>query len=170
MHIHLKLFEEGGGAILLKHLSYVQSPFQLLSSQEWGWPNTANKIGPLSSLNNHVSHSIIVICKFANVSSIILEVDGTSDTGSEAVERSDMEADLATGVEWDTCTTNNVTIVTNIYMWHKLTNDTWREECEDRDIVSRLGASLLALIRYSKWWDDGDNNDCDEDLGISYIS
>ena len=50
-----------------------------------------------------MSHSIIVICKFANVSSIILEVDGTSDTGSEAVERSDMEADLATGVEWDTC-------------------------------------------------------------------
>ena len=63
-----------------------------------------------------MSHSIIVICKFANVSSIILEVDGTSDTGSEAVERSDMEADLATGVEWDTCRTNNVTIVTNIYM------------------------------------------------------
>ena len=50
--------------------------------------------------------------QFAN----ILEVDETSDTGSEAVERSDMEADLATGVEWDTCTTNNVTIGTNIYM------------------------------------------------------
>ena len=53
--------------------------------------------------------------QFANVSSIIKEVDGTSDTGSETVERSDMEADLATGVEWDTCTTDNVTIVTIIY-------------------------------------------------------
>ena len=43
-------------------------------------------------------------------------MDGTSDTGSDAVERSDMEADLATGVEWDTCTTDKVTIVTNIHM------------------------------------------------------
>ena len=56
-----------------------------------------------------------IYLQFANVSSIILEVDGTSDTGSDAVERSDMEADLATGVEWETCTTDKVTIVTNIY-------------------------------------------------------
>lgn len=48
-----------------------------------------------------------------------------------------MEADLATGDEWDT----------------------WREECEERDIVSRLGASLLALagssldsFPSSSWW------------------
>ena len=57
-----------------------------------------------------------IYLQFANVSSIIKEVDGTSDTGSETVERSDMEADLATGVEWDTCTTDKVTIGTNIYM------------------------------------------------------
>ena len=57
-----------------------------------------------------------IYLQFANVSSIIKEVDGTSDTGSETVERSDMEADLATGVEWDTCTTDKVTIGTIIYM------------------------------------------------------
>ena len=59
-----KLFYGGGGyfAKALVFHTYLQSPFQLLSTQEWGWPNTANKIGPLSSLNNHVSHSMIVIC------------------------------------------------------------------------------------------------------------
>ena len=119
MQIGCKLFEGGGrgGAICLStyipHLSTVTFPALeypgVRLAQHCQQDRTA-----FEPKQPRVTQQDIYL-QFANVSSIILEVDGTSDTGSETVERSDMEADLATGVEWDTCRIDNVTIVTNIY-------------------------------------------------------
>ena len=72
----------------------------------------------------------------------------TSDTGSEAVEISDIEADFATGAGLDTWSRWS-----QLKDWKESKSCTWSEECEEREIVSRLGASLLALDRSFIWTD-----------------
>ena len=150
--------------------TYVQSPFQLLSTQEWGWPNAANKIGPLSSLNKHGSLSRIFICNLPTSHPSFWKWTGPQTRGRRLWRGATWRQ------TWPPVSSATPAQPTRWQSWQsficELTNDTWREECEERDIVSRLGASLLALIRSSIWWDEDGNNDCDEDedLGISYTS